>query len=215
MYKNWLYEILNWFRNEKNTIEVDYTEYLKKLDDIILNSFNSIAELGNGVPEFKKIEEGNNITKENSYSKGLSTPHFLFNFIDYLYWVDSKNANKINNTYTINDFDFKYWNSIEHHMAREWASRNSEKVPSYDNYIDNLGNLCLISKSTNSRLSDRDAKEKSETFDKGNLGANRQIMYAITKKNNGNYRKEQIKQHYNELLNLLSERKEILDFTDD
>jgi len=215
IYKNWLYEILSWFYNDNKTIEVDYTEYLKKLDDIILNSFNSIAELGNGVPEFKKIEEGNNITKENSYSKGLSTPHFLFNFIDYLYWVDSKNANKINNTYTINDFDFKYWNSIEHHMAREWASRNSEKVPSYDNYIDNLGNLCLISKSTNSRLSDRDAKEKSETFDKGNLGANRQIMYAITKKNNGNYREEQIKQHYNELLNLLSERKEILDFTDD
>lgn len=215
IYKNWLYEILSWFYNDNKTIEVDYTEYLKKLDDIILNSFNSIAEFGNGVPEFKKIEEGNNITKENSYSKGLSTPHFLFNFIDYLYWVDSKNANKINNTYTINDFDFKYWNSIEHHMAREWASRNSEKVPSYDNYIDNLGNLCLISKSANSRLSDRDAKEKSETFDKGNLGANRQIMYAITKKNNGNYRKEQIKQHYNELLNLLSERKEILDFTDD
>ena len=215
IYKNWLYEILSWFYNDNKTIEVDYTEYLKKLDDIILNSFNSIAELGNGVPEFKKIEEGNNITKENSYSKGLSTPHFLFNFIDYLYWVDSKNANKTNNTYTINDFDFKYWNSIEHHMAREWASRNSEKVPSYDNYIDNLGNLCLISKSTNSRLSDRDAKEKSETFDKGNLGANRQIMYAITKKNNGNYREEQIKQHYNELLNLLSERKEILDFTDD
>ena len=217
MYKNWLYEILNWFRNEKDTIEVDYTEYLKKLDYIILNCFNNIAEFGNGVPELKIIGEGNNITKENSYSKGLSTPHFLFNFIDYLYWVDSKNANKINNTYTINDFDFKYWNSIEHHMAREWASRNSDKVPGYDNYIDNLGNLCLISKSANSRLSDRDAKEKAETFNKGNLGANRQIMYAITKnkKNNGNYREEQIKQHYNELLNLLSERKEILDFTDD
>ena len=215
IYKNWLCEILNWFRNEKNTIEVDYTDYLKKLDYIILNCFNNIAEFGNGVPEFIIIEEGNNITKENSYSKGLSTPHFLFNFIDYLYWVDSGNANKINSTYKINDFDFKYWNSIEHHMAREWASRNSEKVPQYDNYIDNLGNLCLISKSTNSRLSDRDAKEKAETFDKGNLGANRQIMYKITKNNYGNYREEQIKQHYNELLNLLSKRKEILDFTDD
>jgi len=215
IYKNWLYEILSWFYNDNKTIEVDYTEYLKKLDDIILNSFNNIAEFGNGVLELKKIEEGNDITKENSYSKGLSTPHFLFNFIDYLYWVDSKNANKTNNTYTINDFDFKYWNSIEHHMAREWASRNSEKVPGYDNYIDNLGNLCLISKSANSRLSDRDTKEKAETFNTGNLGANRQIMYTITRNNNGNYRKEQIKQHYNELLDLLSKRKEILNITND
>lgn len=217
MYKNWLCGILRWFCiDNKMNIKVDYKEYLKKLDKLILESFDTIAEFGNGVSEDKKLkilEEGSNITKDNSYSKGLSTPHFLFNFIDYLYWVDSKNANKINSTYTINDFDFKYWNSIEHHMAREWASRNSEKVPGYDNYIDNLGNLCLISKSANSRLSDRDAKEKAETFDKGNLGANRQIMYAITKENHGNYREEQIKQHYNELLKLLSKRKEILYIT--
>ena len=99
-------------------------------------------------------------------------------------------------------------------MAREWAARNTEKLPDHENYIDNLGNLCLISKSANSRLSDRDAKEKAETFDKGNLGANRQIMYAITKENNGNYRKEQIIGHYNELLDLISKRKKILGYND-
>ena len=99
-------------------------------------------------------------------------------------------------------------------MAREWAARNSEKVPQYDDYIDNLGNLCLISKSANSRLSDRDVKEKVETFGKGNIGANRQIMYAITKESNWNYREEQIKKHYNELLDLLSKRKIILGYID-
>lgn len=211
IYKDWLCDILKWFV-EKNTVVVGYKEYLEELDKIILKKYDNIAEFKSDVPEekrFRRIED-DNITKENSYSKGLSTPHFLFNFIDYLYWVDSKEEKNIEGSKKVEDFDFKYWNSIEHHMAREWAARNTEKLPDHENYIDNLGNLCLISKSANSRLSDRDAKEKAETFDKGNLGANRQIMYAITKENNGNYRKEQIVKHYNELLDLLSRREEIL-----
>ena len=112
------------------------------------------------------------------------------------------------NSKHIGEFNFKYWNSIEHHMAREWANRNNE--PHYEDFIDNLGNLCLISKSTNSRLSDRDVKEKVETFGKGNLGANRQIIYELTKKNNYTWNEILIKEHYNELLDLLSERKNIL-----
>ena len=215
IYKDWLCDILKWFV-EKKTIGVVYNDYLKELDMIILKKFDNIAEFKSDVPEekrFRRIED-NNMTDGNSYSKGLSTPHFLFNFIDYLYWVDSKEAKIIGGSKSVKDFDFKYWNSIEHHMAREWAARNSEKVPDYENYIDNLGNLCLISKSANSRLSDRDAKEKAETFDKGNLGANRQIMYAITIESNGNYRKEQIVKHYNELLDLLSQRKKILEYND-
>ena len=208
IYKNWLFEILKWFYDQKN-INVEYKNYLHLLDSIILKNYDERKITKN------KIDENTNLTRENSYSDGLKTPHFLFNFIDYLYWVDSSNETQhFESSKLIKQFDFKYWNSIEHHMAREWAARNSEKVPNYDNYIDNLGNLCLISKSVNSRLSDRDAKEKAETFGKGNLGANRQIMYAITKKTNWNYHEEQIKKHYNELLDLLSKRKDILRYND-
>lgn len=207
IYKNWLFDILNWFYTQ-NTVHVEYKDYLSLLDSIILKNYDERTITNT------EIDYNTPLKRDNSYSEGLRTPHFLFNFIDYLYWVDSIKENQsFESSKFVKPFDFKYWNSIEHHMAREWASRNSEKVPGYDNYIDNLGNLCLISKSANSRLSDRDTKEKSETFDKGNLGANRQIMYAITKMNNGNYREKQIKQHYNELLNLLSKRKEILYIT--
>ncbi len=202
IYKKWLYDVLKWF-NKQQKIEVGYIEHLNLLDTIILNHYDE------RIIEYNPIGENIHLSKENSYSEGLNTPHFLFNFIDYLYWVDSKNDVPVFNT-KLESFEFKYWNSIEHHIAREWACRNSEKVPGYENYIDNLGNLCLINKSTNSRLSDRDTKEKAETFDKGNLGSNRQIMYALTKNAGGNYREEQVKQHYNELLKLLSCRDVIL-----
>lgn len=211
IYKNWLFEILKWFYDQKNNknIKVEFKDYLHLLDSIILENYND--------REITKIslDENTHLTRENSYSEGLNTPHFLLNFIDYLYWVDStRETVSFESSKLIKQFDFKYWNSIEHHMAREWAARNSEKVPQYDDYIDNLGNLCLISKSANSRLSDRDVKEKVETFGKGNIGANRQIMYAITKESNWNYREEQIKKHYNELLDLLSKRKIILGYID-
>ena len=208
IYKNWLFEILKWFYDHK-IIKVEYKNYLHLLDSIILKNYDERKVTKN------KIDDNTHLTRENSYSEGLKTPHFLFNFIDYLYWVDStKETVSFESSKHIKQFDFKYWNSIEHHMAREWAARNSEKVPKYDDYIDNLGNLCLISKSANSRLSDRDTKEKAETFDKGNLGANRQIMYAITKESNWNYHEEQIKRHYNELLDLFSKREEILKYSD-
>ncbi len=208
IYKNWLFEILKWFYDHK-TIDVENKNYLHLLDSIILHYYKERAIANT------KIDENTHLTRENSYSEGLKTPHFIFNFIDYLYWVDGKNKSPLfEMSRRVKQFDFKYWNSIEHHMACGWASRNSEKVPGYDNYIDNLGNLCLISKSANSRLSDRDAKEKAETFNKGNLGAKRQIMYLLTNDSKWIYREEEIKKHYNELLDLLSKRKEILNYTD-
>ena len=204
IYKNWLYEILKWFDDEKKTIDVSYEDYIEQLDKIILDEYKRSNEI-----KLKELDENVPMTKDNSYSKGTNTPHFLFNFIDYLYWVDNKNVNTIFNK-KIDPFEFKYWNSVEHHMAREWAERN--KIEGKDDFIDNLGNLCLISKNANSRLSDRDVKEKVETFGTGNLGANRQIMYNETKNADGTYdwTKEKIKKHYNEILSLLSESADVL-----
>ena len=206
IYKNWLQDILNWFYKEKKNINVEANEYIEKLDALILQYYDERKI------EKKLLTANECVTKENSYSLGTGTPHFIFNFIDYLYWVENKNTNKHNIEYSadIKDFDFKYWNSVEHHMAREWADRNS--ITDKDEFIDNLGNLCLISKSSNSRLSDRDVKEKVQTFGGGNLGAKRQIMYEMSKDEEDKYTwtKDKIKQHYNDLLELLKNRKDIL-----
>lgn len=202
IYKNWLYEVLKWF-DDRNTIYASYEDYIIKLDKIILCNYKEL--------DYKPLDTIDYLTKENSFSLGTNTPHFLFNLIDYLYWVDSQNEKSLLTTPSkIDPFEFKYWNSVEHHMAREWAERN--QIEGKDDFIDNLGNLCLISRSANSRLSDRDVKEKVETFGNGNLGANRQIMYKETKNHDGTYTwdKDKIKKHYNELLELLSKREAIL-----
>lgn len=206
IYKNWLQDILKWFWEEQKDVHIPAMEYQSLLDDLILKYYEERKFLSSPVPE------NEDINKSNSYSLGTDTPHFIFNFIDYLYWVDNKNPTSINTEYEIKDFDFKYWNSVEHHMAQEWAERNIDQVPDKDNYIDCLGNLCLISKSSNSRLSDRDIKEKVQTFNKGNLGAKRQIMYKMTQDAEEKYtwNKGKIKRHYNNIMQLIEKREDIL-----
>jgi len=54
--------------------------------------------------------------KTDYYSKGTNTPHFLFNFIDYLFWVESKKESF--------KFDFRYRNSVEHHLPQSFESNN-------------------------------------------------------------------------------------------
>ena len=70
-----------------------------------------------------------------------------------------------------------------------------------------------MSKSSNSRLSDRDVKEKVDVYGKGNLGLNRQIIYAETIESNWAWGDEQIRKHYNEIVTLLNNRYKILSST--
>ena len=161
------------------------------------------------INEYEPIAPDRFLCRNNSISDGVRTPHFLFNLIDYLYWVERfihKSCHQIPHTDKLKDFSFRYWNSVEHHLARKKA----ENIDGADEYIDNLGNLCLISKGANSRLNDRDVKEKVQTYKNKNMGANRQIMYFITEAHHFEWDEKDIRIHYNDLLSLLAKRATIL-----
>ena len=70
--------------------------------------------------------------------------------------------------------------------------------------------LCLISRSANSRLSDRVVQEKVEFYEGKNMGPNRRRIYALTKENHYVWQGEQIAVHYNEIVELLNDRENIL-----
>ena len=140
---------------------------------------------------------------------GVNTPHFLLNFIDYLYWV-RKFYN--NDNIDINQFKFRYWNSVEHHLAVNYAKKQDNEINIKN--IDCLGNLFLISRNANSRLSDRSVKDKVEMSKDRNMGANRQIIYKTTRKN-WEWGSDEILIHYKELADMLSEREKILEIQSD
>jgi hypothetical protein len=47
------------------------------------------------------------ISFNEMYKEGVRTPHFLLNFIDYLYWFEDFKAEKSK----LENFEFRYWNS--------------------------------------------------------------------------------------------------------
>ena len=192
IYKTWLYDALHWLYmmcHESGILSLDAEQYLNFLHKWMWEYYKA-----QNFDIRKTIPAGEIPSRENSYSQGTSTSHFLLNFIDYLYYCRDK----------VSDFDFKYWNSIEHHLAQHKAVGKAEQ------YVDCLGNLYLISRSANSRLSDRDVKEKVTFYKDKKMGPNRQIIYAETAKANYEWEGKQIAEHYNDIVDLLSKCRETL-----
>ena len=195
-YKNWLFDYLQ-FICENNIEHINANQIIKYLDDWMLSFYNQLLE-----------KHDNESKKWVFESLGVDTPHFLFNFIDYLYWVESRNPkaeNHISYIEEVKDFDFKYYNSVEHHLPQSYE--NIDQVN-----IDNIGNLCLISRSGNSSLNDKAPKEKARIVP--GLYPKRRIMYTITQNNAGIWDRKRIEEHCDDIKNLLGNRYSILEINE-
>lgn len=191
-YKNWLFDYLK-FLCESNIEDISADMIIKFLDEWMLSFYNQLLE--------KNTEDSKIWPFE---SLGVDTPHFLFNFIDYLYWVEScspKPDNHISYIEEVKDFDFKYYNSVEHHLPQSYE--NIDQVN-----INNIGNLCLISRSGNSSLNDKAPKEKAHISQ--GLSPKRRIMYTITQNNDGIWDRKRIEEHCEDIKHLLNSRSSIL-----
>ena len=207
IYKNWLQTLLECLTNQECELQkIQADSILKCLHDYMNNYFEGLDIKFD--KEIKMPEKDNN-EKYNGPHRGVNTPHFLLNFIDYLYWVKQM-VRKEKLSHDIKEFKFRYWNSVEHHLAQNMARRREKDEPNLVKIVDCLGNLFMISKNANSRLSDRDVKEKVEMSKDANMGANRQIIYAKTIKNNHSWGEMNIKDHYDELRKLLEEKDNLL-----
>lgn len=90
--------------------------------------------------------------KSEDYAFGVRTPHIVFNYLDYLLWKSDKEAYK--------DFVFEFRNSVEHWYPQHpsdgtiepWDGRNV------------FGNLCIISRSVNSKFSNLSPASKMDTY---------------------------------------------------
>jgi uncharacterized protein with ParB-like and HNH nuclease domain len=183
-YKRWLQEVFQWFKEAKD-LEISGVEYLKKLNAHVLAVFFENEHLVNIC-----IDK----TPTVDYAEGTNTPHFLFNFIDYLLWGEQlKDFN----------FDFKYRNSVEHHLPQSLENAA---------FVHSLGNLCLVSKRANSRMGNENAvgkaKKTNGKYYKENLPPKQKLMYDRT--NEGDWGEVEIKAHYDEIVKVLKDRNKIL-----
>ena len=137
------------------------------------------------------------------YKLGVQTPHVVFNYLDYLLWKKNKE--------TYEDFVFEFRNSVEH-----WYPQHPSEgtIEAWDR-VDTFGNLCIISRSVNSKFSNLPPKSKMNTFErmvqKGSLKL--RIMGNIMKEVplDQDWAEQACQKHEEEMLELLKKRtKELL-----
>ena len=184
-YKNYLQTILEWFK-DRDSIKIYEDEFLAELNPYIYDDLKNLSNYFE--PEDYKPE-----------LQGTSTSHAALDYIDYIIWNIKARNLTINGEEQewsmisgLKDFRFQYWNSVEHHYPQKRKEELSQE--GVDDFLLNcLGNIFLIGKSTNSRLSDKNPKDKALMYnDNSNLAPNRQLIYKITQNGWG---KQQIESH--------------------
>lgn len=98
------------------------------------------------------VQEG--FLDEGDHELGVQTPHVVFNYLDYLLWKEDKEKYK--------DFVFEFRNSVEHWYPQHPSEGTFE---AWDG-IDTFGNLCIISRSVNSKFSNLSPESKMKSYKK-------------------------------------------------
>jgi len=131
--------------------------------------------------------------------------HFIFNRLDYLIWKAAKENNplvegldKIDKK-KIESFTFSFRSSVEHYYPRHPLENHAE----LEN-VDRFGNLCLISSSKNSKLSNNLPQAKKDHYAKSSAteSLKQQLMMTYDKWDNDNVKN--INNHEQSMIALLA-----------
>jgi hypothetical protein len=147
-YKHWLSASLNFLYSQKNN-EVDGQHYQDYMTDIARSYFyDRILSPQKPLDYFKMIFNDEYKVKNNSFeslkwdelNQGILVENYAFNYTDFLLWKESGKES----------FDFSFRSSVEHFYPQNPIDG---KPLGDDQALNCFGNLCLLSGSKNSRLS--------------------------------------------------------------
>lgn len=160
---HWITQLLIWLSEDN---------YVNSLGDN-LSMFDSVAERIAG----KAVrEQFFDVCKDGVYALGVSTPHIVFNYLDFLLWESEPKK--------YYDFTFEFRNSVEH-----WYPQNPSEgtFEQWTDGVDRFGNLCIIQRNVNSKFSNMSPEAKKSTFKemiaKGSIKL--RIMSELTEKGDG------------------------------
>jgi len=172
-YKHWLNAVLKYLFENMEKKEISgraYKEYLEELAKAFLydrflakepKNYDEIIYTNNGISKNTDIDE-------KKLDLGTGVENFIFNYLDYLLWKDYCNEETYFFTGRFKDdngnlkdekikkFKYTFRSSVEHYYPQQ--PRYGE--PIHKEYLNNFGNLYLISISKNSSLSNKLPEEK-------------------------------------------------------
>ena len=177
VYKHWLNASLKFVLEYSGTnLANDYKTYLENLAKAFLYD-RYLAKYPKDFFEIIYTNEGKQKNTKtdidiNKLHQGTAVENFIFNYLDYLLWQDyrtDKNYFKINNLQPfidnrVKDFEYTFRSSVEHYYPQHPIDENLILKGKDAVWSDNFGNLCLISGSKNSRLSNFMPAAKKEYY---------------------------------------------------
>lgn len=217
VYKHWLNAALYFLYYDENHKVEDYLNYLTNVAKRFV--FERFLACGEGASYYDMLfcREDDDAPKSIKRNKipmdklvfGQIENNFVFNYLDYLLWLKGKESSS-----KVNEFEFTFRSSVEHF----YPQHPMDGFPAMkDKVLNSFGNLCLISHSKNSRLSNFQPKNKLEYFAAQDEIDSLKLyqMIELTKKNQC-WDEDTIRKHGDDMLDILcASTKEKLNTKDD
>ena len=108
------------------------------------------AQLLDEALNYARKAVNDNFLKSGDFKLGTLTPHIVFNYLDYLLWKRDNYKE---------GFAFEFRNSVEH-----WYPQHPLENKSPWDDKDTFGNLCIVSRSVNSRFSNLSPESKMKSY---------------------------------------------------
>jgi len=210
VYKHWLNGALHILYQMQDIKASNYLEQLEHLARQFVYGRFLTSEVGADYYEiiyrrssYKALDINEpNIIKRFNFDSIKN--NFIFNYLDYLLWVKAFGSGKKDEV--IKQFEFSFRSSVEHFYPQNPMDGHKKLS---DTSLHRFGNLCLISHSKNSRLSNFQPKAKNDHF-KAAI-SNKKIdtlkLYAMIQLMNAEnaWDEREIEQHEQQMLALFEE----------
>lgn len=202
-YKHWLSASLNYLFMQDGFTSESYGNYLFE----IAKSYFFDRVLANDKQEldyYEMIFGGKYVKRKfpmddlvwSNLDKGTSVENFAFNFTDYVLWNDSSFWKDI----TKPKFEFTFRSSVEHFYPQHPLTG---EILGDVNALNSFGNLCLISSSKNSRLSNNLPMAKLDYYNKVDADSLKQYLMMQLTENKNCWHIPEINAHQVTLLDVL------------
>lgn len=142
------------------------------------------------------------LTRDKSvFDRGVNTPNYVFNFLDFVLWYNETHGTGCG--VNASNFDFKYRNSVEHFYPQNPNEREGHKRLNPD-ILNNFGNLCIMSRSHNSKRSNLTPNAKIDVFGSTDQSLKFELMQQMTIDKNY-WGTVQIKEHGEKMKEILTD----------
>ena len=219
IYKYWLNGALYWLDKyaelgQMNINGRDYLNYLENMANHFL--LDRITEMpGEQLYDFDEMENApvcfpTNFD-ETPLHNGTGVQNYIFNRLDYLMWLNHKNKRnfaRVDMEYIekrLDNFTFTFRTSVEHYSPQHPMNNELplERSQGLEKGVDNFGNLCLISHSNNSKLSNYSPVAKKEHYEKSTHAESLKQVFMMSYDSWGHAAVENILHHKNMMVNVL------------